>query len=211
MPLLQNTNRKQKIDMLASKFQVQNQNNLESGFAGIRRGAIQNLRGNVRTIFLNFLIECNHSDNPDFLFNCEPFPLKRGQWITSYVKLQELTNLSRQQIRTALTKLKKLTNLITNNITNQATLLTLENIDFYLVSKNELTNKITKKKTNHQPTANQPSAINNKEENKDNNEAKNEKIKYDDFHLSIANQLASHIKTKKQISVTPTKIRRLYT
>jgi hypothetical protein len=81
-------------------------------------------------------------------------------------------------------------NLQANSVHKRATLLSLDNIDYYLVSREDLTKKVTKKKAKkRQSTDNQVTTNNN--DNKNNNDSNN-KYNYDDFHLEVAKSLAAH-------------------
>ncbi len=175
-------------------------------FAGIKRNPIKHLSGRERTVFLHFLVQCNHADNPNFYFDGKLLPLKRGDWVTSLKTIADLSGLKVRPVRTALKNLSNMTNLQTKSIANRATLLSLENIDLYLLSKNELPNKSTSSKTKKRQTTDNQTAINNNDD-KDDNDSKNENTKYDDFHLFVASQLAGHIKTKKLIAVNDTQIK----
>ena len=148
-------------------------------FIGIYRDSYKNLKGKERIVLLTILSECNHTDNPDFIFNNKRMPLKRGQWVSSRKKLIELTDLSDRQLRTAIKNLKNTTNLKTSNLSNHGTLYTIENIDFFLIDSNNATNQETNQETNGRPTGDQRVTINNNDnnDNKDNNENK-KKVEY---------------------------------
>lgn len=107
-------------------------------FAGIYREEIRKFKGPFRQILQTILIECNHSDNPDFLFDNQPFPLKRGQWITSWSTLSNATGYSIQTLRTNIGKMEKskiLTMQSTNILTKRASLITIIEPDKWLVKK----------------------------------------------------------------------------
>lgn len=151
--------------------------NDNNNFAGIKRSAIQRFDGKLRSVLQTILIECNHTDNPDFMFDNRPFPLKRGQWITSLKRLSKLTGFSVQEIRTICGKLEKLrisTNTSTGYLTKKATLINVIAIDKFLVNKNELTNTPTKRATSEQQTVNKDLTINNKDNKETNKKTKNE-------------------------------------
>jgi len=155
-------------------------------FAGIIRESIKNLTGTCRAVFLCILVECNHKDNPDFLFNNEPCPLKRGQWVTSIKRIEDLTGLSTKRVRTAVSKLEKLGKLRANQRANRATILTVVNIDFYLINQDEGANQRAAKGQ----TEGKPRAINNKDnnDNNDNNiiiNARDEKIEVTEIQKRI--------------------------
>ena len=140
-------------------------------FAGIYREEVNKYKGRVRLMLLFLLLNVNHSDNPDFIFDNRVFPLKRGQLVTSRKRLSEETGFSEQSTKTLLKNLENLeilTKSSTNELTNRASLITFVDIDKFIVAPKELTNYITGEVTNDQPTPNQPLTTNNN----DNNEKK---------------------------------------
>lgn len=146
-------------------------------FAGIYRDEVNKLSGLFRLFFIHLLISCNHSDNPEFVFDNKPLPLKRGQLITSFRKLAEDTGISLQSTRTYLKnleKLGKLTHQSTQSLTNRATLITIVDIDKYLVAPRELTSELTHSPTSDQHTPNKPLTTNNNDNN-DQEQPKKEK------------------------------------
>lgn len=198
--------------MVAINIPISNQSNFDqlqrsnNGFAGIKRSPIQSLRGKERTVFLHFLVQCNHSDNETFCFDGKLFPLKRGDWITSVKTISELSGLSIKNVRTALKNLPNLTKLQAKSLAKRATLLSLENIDLYLVSKNDLASEVANKVAKRRQSSGNQRAINNND-NKENKDSDKNKTKFDEFHFSIATQLAEHIKLSKQIAVSDSQIK----
>lgn len=149
-------------------------------FAGIIRERLFPYKGATLTILTYILIHCNHSDNPNYLFKNKLFPLKRGQLITSLSHLSEMTGLSVQQIRTVIKKLQQtqpkiLTDISTDVLTNQARLLTIENIDEFLIFQNP---QQTNQQTNQQ-TKVKKLTTNNKDIT--NNDYSNKNIYLDEF------------------------------
>lgn len=141
-------------------------------FAGIIRESLKGLNGKELTIFLHILINCNHSDNPDFKFDNKVISLKRGDWICSIPKLKELTGYSDQQIRTSLKNLSNLTYILTDNLANRGRKISVININNFLYNSDELTDKVTDSITDNQQTANRPLTINKKNNNDINNDSK---------------------------------------
>lgn len=142
-------------------------------YAPIIRESLQQLSGKPYCLLLHILLNCNATDDPDFRFDNEPFPLRRGQLITSVRTLCSETGFSRQETRTALKNLEKakiLTNQSTNHLTNRATLITITEPDLYLYKFDDLTNHLTNDLTNPQPTPNQPLTTINKEDKEDKEE-----------------------------------------
>jgi len=96
-------------------------------------------------------LRANHSDRTTD-FNGKPFVVKRGSFITSIRKLSKKTGLSEQNIKTAIKTLvahemlAKSTQLLTQN----ATLITIVNYDFYNPRKED-----TNTDSNTQPTHSQ--------------------------------------------------------
>lgn len=148
-------------------------------FAGIIRESLNGIVGAGRSVLLTVLIECNHSDNPNFVLDNRIFPLKRGQWISSNQRISELTGLSRQQVRTGIKVNQQLTTMSTSKATSRATLYVIENPDKFLVKQ--------KDQPAHQPAkahaANQQLTINNKEQRKNNKEQINNPAGAFDFDL----------------------------
>lgn len=138
-------------------------------FAGIIRERLSEIKGTTRSVLLCILVECNHADNPNFIFNNKRLHIRRGDWVSSRKKIQELTGLTEQQVKTSLKNLKKLTILSTKNLTNHGTMFTVDNIDVFLHKSEKVTNDLTNDLTNDQPTGNQRVTINKKDNNNNNN------------------------------------------
>jgi hypothetical protein len=148
--------------------------NLSKNFAGIYRDRINQIKGSMRTVLREIISNCNHADNPSFVFENIVLPLKRGQRVTSLKRLHDDTGLSVQQIRTALKNLenlKILTDRSTDILTNRARLITIVDIDYWLIKAEEVTNPLTEQLTDRQQTPNKPLTTNN---NDSNNETNNE-------------------------------------
>ncbi|GEM_PF-2703965 len=96
---------------------------------------------NTKDLFLEILLTANITDK-----NWHGIDIKRGQLLTSRIKLSNILGISEQSVRTSLTKLKS-TNEITIKSTNRYTLITVNKFNDY----QQLTNKLT----NNQPTTNQ--------------------------------------------------------
>lgn len=145
--------------------------NIENkSFAGVYREEIGKFKGKLRLFLRELISTVNFADNPDFIFENQPYPLKRGQLITSRKELAKLTGYSEQTIRTLLANLEKLKILTyhsTGILTNRATLITFIEIDKWLVKQGELTNQLTNQLTNDQPTPNQRVTTNNNDNNKE--------------------------------------------
>jgi hypothetical protein len=137
-------------------------------FAGVYRDEVNVYTGKIRMLLKELITTVNFADNPDFLFENTPFPLKRGQLITSLKTLSDLTGYSVQTIRTTLknlTKLQILTDTSTGILTNKARLITFIDIDKWLVKQSELTNDLTTPPTNDQQTGNKRVTTNNNDNN----------------------------------------------
>ena len=96
--------------------------------------------------------------------------IKRGQRLTSLGHLALETGLSVQQVRTSLDKLRS-TGEITSTATNQYTLITIINYDFYQSKEEKATSEITSTATNEQQTDNK--RITTNKNNKNNKKNKN--------------------------------------
>lgn len=148
-------------------------------FAGIYRNQINQIKGLPKLLLLDLITSCNFCDNPDFRFDNYLYPLKRGQLVTSLNELSRSTDLSIQQIRTILKKLTKLqilTDTSTGILTNKARLITIVDIDEWLVKQGELADTSTDTPTNYQQTPNRRLTTNNND-NKDNKENNDKKYK----------------------------------
>lgn len=113
---------------------------------------------NVAKIFIHCLLRANWSDK-----RWKGKVIKRGEFITSSIKMAKENGISRQQVRTALEKLQA-TNEITKSATSNYTRIKVNNYDDY--------QKITNKITNEQPTDNQRITSTNEERIKNNKEGK---------------------------------------
>lgn len=130
-----------------------------NSYAGIIRDPVNRFKGPTKMILMEILLNCNHSDNHNYMFDNKNLPLKRGQLITSIPRLCENTGFSRQTVRTVLKNLKKseiLTDQSTGILTGRARLLTIVNINNYLHTKHKLTDQLTDQLTGSQHTPNRP-------------------------------------------------------
>jgi biotin operon repressor len=114
---------------------------------------------NTFRLFFHLVMKANHKEG-----RWQGNIVKRGQHITSSEKLADELKLTRQQIRTALNKLKS-TNEITIKSTSKFTLVTVENYSLYQSQDDVVTNKVTDKSTNEQPTDNQQITTNKNDKN----------------------------------------------
>ena len=116
---------------------------------------------NTSRLFLHLLIIANHKDK-----NWRGILIKKGQKLTSQIKLADETGLTRQQVRTSLDKLKS-TNDITITTSAQSTVVTMVNWDKY---QNQPAEQPTdnQRATNEQPTDNQRVTTNKKDKNEKN-------------------------------------------
>lgn len=110
---------------------------------------------NTKDLFLEILLTANTVDK-----KWHGIEIKRGQLLTSRIKLSNILGISEQSVRTSLTKLKS-TNEITIKSTNRYTLITVNKFNDY----QQLTNKLT----NNQPTTNQQLTTTKNIKNKENN------------------------------------------
>lgn len=164
-------------------------------FAGIYRDEVNRFKGLLRLLLIHLLISCNHSDNPDFVFDNKPFPLKRGQLITSFRTLSKDTGISLQSTRTFLKNLenlKILTHQSTHLLTNRATLITFIDIDKYLVAPKEVTDQLTHQSTEDQHTPNTRLTTNNKDTNKEKKKNNEKQINgnFEEFYNLFPNKKA---------------------
>ena len=106
-------------------------------------------------LFIHLLLKANHK-----VKNYKGTKIGRGQVMTGLKLLSEQTGLSMQQVRSALSNLKA-TNEITNQTSNQGTIIQIVKYKDYQV--------LTNKPTNEQQTNNKPSTTNKNIKN-DNNE-----------------------------------------
>jgi len=117
---------------------------------------------NTSRLFIHLLLIANHKDK-----KWRGVLIKKGEKLTSQVKLSEETGLTRQQVRTSLNKLKS-TNDITIKTTAQHTVIYINNWDLYQ-DKPEDQPTSNQRATNEQPTSNQRITTNKNVKN-DNNE-----------------------------------------
>lgn len=136
---------------------------------------------NTFRLFLHILLTANHADK-----NWRGIMIKKGQKLTSQLKLSEQTGLTRQQVRTCLNRLES-TNEITMQSTAQNTMITVLQWDKYQEETNE--------STNEQPTANHQSTTNKNVKNEKNIKTITPaKPKYEDIDLKFATQAFELIK-----------------
>ena len=121
---------------------------------------------NTMRLFLHLLLNVNHKDN-----KWRGITIKKGQKLTSQIKLSEETGLTRQQVRTSLKKLTS-TNEVTMLSNAQHTVITVNNWELYQdqPAKQPTGNQPV---TNEQPTSNQRVTTNKNDKNVNND--KNEK------------------------------------
>lgn len=118
-------------------------------------------------------LRANHSDRTTD-FNGKPFVVKRGSFITSVRKLVKKTGLSEQNIKTAIKilvsheMLSKSTQLLTQN----ATLITVVNYDFYNPMKDDTNTDTNQHLTQSQLTPNKPLTTNKNDKELNKNEKK---------------------------------------
>jgi len=103
--------------------------------------------------------------------------LKKGQWLTTRKQLSSELGISEQAVRTALKHLES-TGEITTKLTNNKTLITIENYGFY----QDTSTVANQRTTNEQPTTNQ---LNNNANN-NNKKKNNKKEKVDEVEAFIA-------------------------
>lgn len=84
--------------------------------------------------------------------------IKRGQLVTTTVKLSNQSGLSVQQTKTVLQRLKS-TNKITIKATNKFSIITLNEYDSDLESNQQINQQITNTQPTTQPTNNQPTLL----------------------------------------------------
>lgn len=110
---------------------------------------------NVVRLFIHLLLTANHQDK-----KWHGILIKRGQLLTSQLKLANSLKVSRMQIRNQLEKLKT-----TNNITILATasysVITVVGYDDYQKNNQPFNQRITNNITNEQPTSNHKQQLNN--------------------------------------------------
>lgn len=102
--------------------------------------------------WIDLLLLANFKDN-ELLFEGQMIIVKRGELITSSLKLAERWGWTRGKVRWFLGGLKHTQQILPQNIANQATKITI-------CKYNELQKLTTNQTTNQQPTNNQPTTIN---------------------------------------------------
>ena len=135
---------------------------------------------NTCRLFIHLLAIANHKDK-----KWRGILIKKGEKLTSQIKLSEETGLSRQQVRTSLNKLKS-TNDITIVSTAQSTVVSIVNWDKYQQETSEATNE--------QPTDNQR-VTTNKNDKKEKNVITTTpaKPKYEENDLDFAQKAFEEI------------------
>lgn len=170
------------------------------GFAGIYRAPLEGLHGTDKTVLLHILLNCNHSDNPDFrLTSGKNLPLRRGQWFTSPASLQRVSGLSYQQVRTALKRLIRheiISSECPKHLTKQGTLISLISPDIFL----HTSAPVTKSKTKKQRSNNKAATTNNKNKNDKNVNGIDKSIP----HGVEPDLWAEFIKVRKKLKAAPT-------
>lgn len=170
-------------------------------FAGIYRDSYENLEGASYSIFAYLLFHCNFKDNPNFIFNGNLLPLKRGQLVTSLQKISGKTGFSIHQTRTVLTKLEHLSIVSDQSsgvLANRGRLITILDIDKYLVGPEDMAEGLTGNVADGWQTSGRPVATNNKE-NKENN-LKNELQILNPKKISGRNVLAPKKSLREEFS-----------
>lgn len=110
---------------------------------------------NVMRVFIHLLLTANHQDK-----KWHGILIKRGQLITSQLKLANSLKLSRMQIRNQLEKLKT-TNNITILTTASCSVITVVNYDDYQKNNQAFSQQTANNLTNEQPTNNHKQQLNN--------------------------------------------------
>lgn len=108
---------------------------------------------NTTRLFMYLLLMATHED-----IKFQGKVIKRGQLVTTRIKLSEATGLSEQSVRTSLNHLKS-TNEITTKVTNKFTIITICKYEDYQLIEDESdqpTDQPTDQQTNQQLTNNQP-------------------------------------------------------
>ena len=113
---------------------------------------------NTMRVFLHLLLKANHKDG-----NWQGKTIKRGQVVTGRKSLSNELKISEQAIRTSLNKLK-----ITNEITIEFSIITIEKYDVYQDNQKENNQQKNQQATNEQPTSNQQLTTNNNNNNNNN-------------------------------------------
>lgn len=141
-------------------------------------------------LFLHLILSANHEDR-----EWQGITIKKGQLLTGRKKLKASTGISEQTIKTCLTRLKS-TNEITTKSTNRYTIITIVNWGDYQDRDKILTNELTSKLNNNQPTTNQQLTTNKNVKNIKNVKKKSEpeKINYCPEDMKLTELLISLIK-----------------
>lgn len=103
-------------------------------------------KANMVSLFVHLLLMANYKDK-----EWHGITIHRGQLVTSYDKLSQLTGISFQSIRTLLNKLKATGEILVKS-TNKYTIITICKYESYQDSENETNNQLT---NNQQSTNNQ--------------------------------------------------------
>ena len=103
---------------------------------------------NTMTVFLHLLLTANFTESEYMGVKIHP-----GQTVIGRKSLAKALGMSEQNVRTALTHLKS-TNEITIKSTNKFSVVTIVKWELYQVDDGKVTNRLTKKPHNNQPTTN---------------------------------------------------------
>lgn len=106
-----------------------------------------------KAIFITILLLANHTEK-EWEWRGKKFICKPGQFITSSTKLAVASGCTRQNVRTALKRFKNY-GFITYESTKSGLLITVVNWEKYQGNNDDLTNELTNRLTNGQPTPNQ--------------------------------------------------------
>lgn len=123
--------------------------------------------------WIDLLLTANHKD-AKFVLGNELIDIKRGELITSELKLMEHWKWSKTKVRGFLELLQN-DQMIVKKSDNKKTTITIVNYDIY-----QCLETAKEPEKNRKPTAKRPQKNTNNNDNNDNNE-KNEKKKYADF------------------------------
>ena len=132
---------------------------------------------NVKILFFHCLLRANHKDN-----KWQGITVKKGSFITSYLKLAQEVKLTERQIRTALNKLKS-TGEMSCQSTSQYTVITINNWDDYQQNYKQ----IDRQMSDECRTSDRQISTNNNEKNdKKNIYIKNKKVLKDDEYERLS-------------------------
>lgn len=144
---------------------------------------------NVKILFFHCLLRANHKDN-----KWQGITVKKGSFITSYLKLAQEVNLTEMKVRMALNKLK-LTGEITCQSTSQYTVITINNWDDYQQNNTPCNTQIT----DEQQTDNIQITTNNNENNDKNDKndkkyinKKNKKVLQEDGYERLSDDYGKY-------------------